>query len=434
MHSLVAKAESNNTGSMGMVICSPSHRGAVPIPHHQTRRPSVRPACLSCFDPTVSLSDLNRKRLLVPEQTRTTTKSCFSSATKRTMTRLSPSLLVSRSGRHDAGKPLVVLAGWLGCKARNLRRYEEMYQSLGFDTVVHIATPLQVMEACSTLPSPLSPSTSVAGTPAATSALFQGHAIQLGDRSFGIDKLGWTIVQDIHRHQCSSCLFHVFSNGGCFVWERVRNLLLEGQHTNEAGSYNASIHNNRNHRFGSHQNKSQAGRIGGKQGWQPNNRSDMMDTVRASMVGVVFDSAPAWMVPDHLFLPFTYCSWQEQLAVRMWWWTHSSSEITTDRAAHFWDSVANDSWDLPQLYLYSRSDDLTMHDKVTELLTARKKLFCDGNAQQGQCIFSTEWDSSPHCGHLLVHPDEYRESVERFVGVCLRRASQRNGEIPRAKL
>ena len=34
-----------------------------------------------------------------------------------------------------AGKPIVVLCGWLGCKERYLRRYREVYQQLGFHCI-----------------------------------------------------------------------------------------------------------------------------------------------------------------------------------------------------------------------------------------------------------------------------------------------------------
>jgi Eukaryotic protein of unknown function (DUF829) len=32
-------------------------------------------------------------------------------------------------------RPLVVLAGWLGGRVSQLKRYEELYQSIGMDTV-----------------------------------------------------------------------------------------------------------------------------------------------------------------------------------------------------------------------------------------------------------------------------------------------------------
>ena len=44
-------------------------------------------------------------------------------------------------------RPAVVLAGWLGCQPRHLRRYSEMYDCIGWDSLVRIGSPRSVITA-----------------------------------------------------------------------------------------------------------------------------------------------------------------------------------------------------------------------------------------------------------------------------------------------
>ena len=50
-------------------------------------------------------------------------------------------------------KPVVILAGWLGCHPRSLRRYDQLYKGLGWDTVIQIASPKSVVTSMSEGPS-----------------------------------------------------------------------------------------------------------------------------------------------------------------------------------------------------------------------------------------------------------------------------------------
>mmetsp|Transcript_16131 Transcript_16131/g.37037 ORF Transcript_16131/g.37037 Transcript_16131/m.37037 type:complete len:258 (-) Transcript_16131:1045-1818(-) len=96
-------------------------------------------------------------------------------------------------------RPLVVLAGWLGCKRRSLRRYESLYQELGFTGLVCIASLTMVLD-----------------------GRYRNHPTT-------IRELAREIIETIHASRCPVFLFHAFSNGGCFLWEQVRAILEEEQ-------------------------------------------------------------------------------------------------------------------------------------------------------------------------------------------------------------
>ena len=269
----------------------------------------------------------------------------------------------------QTGRPVVILAGWLGCKPRSLRRYESLYQKMGFTPLVRIAPPSLVMEGCSLTPN-LPPPSEIKRRRAPPSS--------------SLDDFGWEIIEAVYRGNPSVVVFHAFSNGGCFVWERIRDTL--GQQSLDAET------------------------------------SCVLDAVRSKLVGVVFDSAPAWYYSEGLLRAFAYCTWQEQLMARAQWWTKSSKPITEQRAIHYWDSMRNDPCDLRQLYLYSREDHLTIYAKLHELVEHRQATFGTDR------VLSEVFQSSPHCCHLLKHPSEYSAAVESFVRRCLY-----NSESPQSR-
>ena len=115
------------------------------------------------------------------------------------------SLLIMPSRR-----PRVVLAGWLGCQPRNLRRCEALYKTLGLEVVTCIATPLMVVGA-----SRSSPLLSEAAAP---------HG--------SIQALAWEVFREV---QDNPWFFHSFSNGGCFVWEQLRMIVEREKGTKPTG-------------------------------------------------------------------------------------------------------------------------------------------------------------------------------------------------------
>lgn len=254
------------------------------------------------------------------------------------------------------GRPLVILAGWLGSQRRSLRRYAALYEKLGLDVELRIATPAMVVEASRIspyLPKEDAPIDSIQG-------------------------LAWEVHELTRSRPC--WFFHAFSNGGCFVWEQVRKIQLEEATT-------------------SHQ----------------------------PPLGVIFDSAPAnYYGNDNLGKALSYCTWSEQASIQLQRFLGGArmQQQRQDRAKKFWNALRDDETDsIRQMYLCSHDDQLTPFSDLKELVQHRRQML------GADRVWMNDWESSPHCTHLLHHPDEYRDTVEAFVDVCLR-----NGEKIRSKL
>jgi hypothetical protein len=174
------------------------------------------------------------------------------------------------------------------------------------------------------------------------------------------------VCSQVQRHPC--WFFHAFSNGGCFLWEQVR-LLTE-------------------HRRG------------------------------PKPLGVVFDSSPSFYEGDknQLFKALLYCSWREQIQehLRIMWGGSKLRQQARIRAQQYWDRLRCDDWyNVRQLYLCSRDDELTPFAALEELMDHRRQI-CGSHI-----IWSHIWDSSPHCSHLLHHSQEYQQVLRAFVEECL---------------
>jgi hypothetical protein len=257
-------------------------------------------------------------------------------------------------------RPLVVLAGWLGCQPRHLGQYERMYQTLGLDVVTYIATPRMVVAANRSSPPFLSEDASPPNS---------------------IQALSWNIFR--HVQDRNIWFFHAFSNGGCFVWEQLRRILSEQQQQQQYSEISES------------RNKGAV----------------------SEPAGLVFDSSPAnYQGTDLLNQALAYCTWREKAVVRIeaLWGGASMKRKTQERARMYWDGLVQDKLDTRQLYLCCHDDDLTRFEDVKKLVRYRQDAFGKDR------VILKDWQSSLHCAHILKHPDEYREAVASFVASCLR--------------
>lgn len=229
-------------------------------------------------------------------------------------------------------RPVVILAGWLGCQPRSLRKYEALYKQLGLQVVIRIATPRMVVEASHSSP------------------------YQQDPLPGSIQSLAWEIHGITDKNPC--WFFHGFSNGGSFLWEQLRTI---AQHTG---------------------------------GTRP--------------VGVIFDSSPAnYYNHDNLSKAVSYCAWSERthLFLKKLWGGSKMTQERQQRALQFWTRLRQDTWNVRQLYLCSRDDDLTPFEDLKELVDERKGIHGEDR------IMLRVWQSSPRCAHLLFHPVEYREAA-----------------------
>lgn len=265
------------------------------------------------------------------------------------------------------GRPLVVIAGWLGCQPRSLRRYEALYRKLGFGVAkVVIATPRMVVKSST---EPLPPSIQIPKK----WPEYSPHTMQ---------DLAWDTLRQVHASKCSVVMFHVFSNGGGFFWEQVKRILQKRDEENDE-------------------------------------LNTTLNFIRSKVVGIVFDSCPAKYSPtdrNTLLDALSHCTWTErigayaQLASQM---SRLSLQDREERATEYFVGMRNDAWNVPQLYLCSKDDALTPYGPLQELVRHRRDMFGE------EIIVLCEWESSPHCCHLLQHPIEYEAAVSTFVDQCL---------------
>jgi Eukaryotic protein of unknown function (DUF829) len=266
---------------------------------------------------------------------------------------------------HVHGRPLVILAGWLGCQPRSLRRYEALYKKLGFGVVTRIATSNMVVMSVLHESSINYPS----GWP------------RKRQRQETMQDLAWETLRIVDSSQSSAILFHAFSNGGCFLWEQVKNILKTRADNEEVDS--------------------------------------KLQAIQSKLSGVVFDSSPAYYSPGDmsaLLAALQHCTWRERIgayAQLLWHMPMLGKTELEQRTTNYFESLKNDPLDIPQLYLFSKDDPFSQHDPIEELARHRQHLF--GRDR----ILLQKWESSPHCGHFLKHPVEYESAISTFVDLCL---------------
>jgi hypothetical protein len=266
---------------------------------------------------------------------------------------------------------LVVIAGWLGSQPKQLRRYEELYEQMGFQTHSRIATPSMIVKTCLDSSSKIHMPTN---WPPSRNSLTS------------VEDLAWDILARVHETQSKCVIFHVLSNGGCFVWEHIR-LILGG------------IHNDPN-----------------SDSVQP-----ILTSIQKSLRGVVFDSCPATDVAC-IDRALEYCSETEQADVLRelkqdslsFLRSDSSQQLLNARSTVYVDRLGSDDWALPQLYLYSESDHLATAPGIDALVDRRRDLLGK------RMIWRRRWKNSPHVSHIREHPSDYKNAVDSFVEFCLK--------------
>ena len=287
---------------------------------------------------------------------------------------------------HPSGgvhRPLVILFGWLGSKTQSYRRYQGAYADLGCDVWCRIATPLMVVES------------TYKQVPLTVPRMWPHHESSSSETT--MEGLAWSILAEIDASTHPMVLFHVFSNGGCFLWDKIRSIfrLADG----ERESHSQMPHTP-----------------------QPVKRG--LEVLRDRIIGVVFDSCPGsdlHRLPDAL----KHCTFAEQLKVmfssRYAFFHLASTQIEVEsRAKEYMNSLTEDSWHLPQLYLYSEDDALAPSQSLDVLVNIRKK------KHGSDIIWHKTWKESKHCSHFYHHPEDYREIISSFMKVCTQHSLTRH--------
>jgi hypothetical protein len=271
-------------------------------------------------------------------------------------------------------KPLVLLAGWMGCQPRHLRRYQDLYQKENFNVISKIATPVMVFRSCLY---PLEPIQVPAGWPRPSEDMHQAHSMQ---------DMAWDVMGGMNRSDNSVLLIHAFSNGGCFLWEHIRRCLA----LVESSSLPPNVVLQEEQR-------------------------EALIKLRQRVVGVVFDSCPGSELHE-IDKALAFCTPQERMQVLFqhgiqYLFLHQPyiENQIRQRAHSYYQNLKRDSWDIPQLYLYSQDDALIPFDSIDHLVQHRQNMF------GRDLIWSKSWETSPHCAHLVRHPLDYTRIIERFI-------------------
>lgn len=297
-------------------------------------------------------------------------------------------------------KPLVVLAGWLGCQQRSLRRYEELFTKKGFQVLSTVATPTQVAECCfRPLPSPslqcpsdwphTNHKDSLTSSSDVAKESMQSHA--------------WNILQEVHQHQSPYIVFYAFSNGGCFVWQEVRRILHAAATADKSSQIDRLAKDNNP-----------------IQNLEEEQHSQLL-TIQQRMAGVVFDSCPSRQLALMGFA-LAFCTWKERFNVAKAYGfdvvfsppflSQSKKTIANLRSVAYYRGLKEDPWELPQLYLYSHNDMLIPSTVVEDLVLHRRDML------GADRILSHKWMASRHCAHFVDHAEEYEATLDSFLDVC----------------
>ncbi len=244
---------------------------------------------------------------------------------------------------------LIILVGWLGCKEKNLNRFENAYRSLGYDVVTKIPPPPMVCLA----------------------SLYPPQSLErkVPFSRYTMDDMAYQIVEEFQHTEYSHLILHVFSNTGSFLWESIRQIIN-----------------------------------------RPLAASSIY--MKEKLIGIIFDSGPCDYSKDRdrrlLDGALDFCSQEDRVQLRQFLKKNDGSEMELQirqRAKDFWAGMKHCTLPIPQLYILSKDDKLTPFEALSELIQYRETRM-DENMIQKYAI-----ESSPHCRHFLTDENKYMESI-----------------------
>jgi hypothetical protein len=275
---------------------------------------------------------------------------------------------------------LVVIGGWLGCNPKHLKPYERLYNSLGFDALSFVASPLCVID--STISHQNSPQEKIhipsfEQWPSISTNAFVDASSRKSDSK--MQALAWKVLGDIHNSEAEVFIYHSFSNGGCFLWESICQILL----LKDKQDCNHEI-------------------------------LTVLERLHDKCKGVIFDSCPAWFGTNQepsskLWQALQHCTEEERQRVHSIYGAriHTVDEGMVDRNLEYFENLTTFPFDIPQLYLYSKNDDLSRHEYISKLIDIRR-------SRQKHPVLEKAWERSIHCSHLREHGEDYKKAVKAF--------------------
>jgi hypothetical protein len=275
------------------------------------------------------------------------------------------------------GKPpqaVVVLIGWLGALPRHLEKYSStVYTDWN----------------CATL----------SGTAHTRTIMFKKDEVLAK-----LAKEGLTALSDFL--ESSNCprlpvFFHIFSNGGAFVWEHMDKLL--GSANDRLFSSLTSIDTEDT----------------------PLHCNTNFYAIRRNLSGVIFDSSPAYPTwrsgkaalegslggSAPVLLKFflscvLYVAYQIELAVNF------LRGNRQHRLLEFWDYFLESELCDQEAFIYSTSDGVTDASHLQDFIAGRRR-------RRGATVSVLEFEDSDHVQHFVRHQERYSAFARQFVLDCL---------------
>ena len=252
----------------------------------------------------------------------------------------------------ETDKPLVILAGWLGCHLKNLDRYATLYKSLGFKVMRVIAKPATIIMASTE------------------------ERDQAGIHRETMYQLAMEVVNNASSLPSSHIIFHVFSNGGCFLWESICKILSVEELSTQA------------------------------------------KILKMRLQAVVFESSPAHYTENSNLLnnALKFCSPSDREIAHNYLQCREAllgkekySQMNLQRARDYWEGLKNCTFPVHTLYICSKNDKLTPFEELYDLIQHRV------SQQQSYIVEYCIFEDSAHCQHILKYPLEYEECILSFV-------------------
>lgn len=272
---------------------------------------------------------------------------------------------------------IVILAGWLGSKPKDLEKYKRCYESLRWNVMIYIASPMAVGDAI----------------------LPQEKGKEYKDDEFeSIPGLAQRIINDLYLQQikCNSSsrtiqfIWHSFSNGGVFLLNQFYPLFVSSPRHLPANI---------------------------------DNKHNTVSSDPPQLIGLVFDSSPCYYQnvsglhrasQNNAF----GASNAEVVQILELLQTNDPNGSQIQQRAHqFWRHMKTQSYnDIPEMYIYGTKDNLTPCSKLKELIQFRRHRKQHGN--QYHHHQTLELLSSKHCQYLQYFPHEYQNAVTIFLESC----------------
>lgn len=262
---------------------------------------------------------------------------------------------------------VVVLLGWWGAQKRNVHKYGQLYQQRNCATIVGVPDKIATLRV----------------DEAALSVYAQECVVETATMLRGLESA---------QKRPIPVTFHLFSNGGCFVFEQMELLF-------QKASANAE-----------------------EEGSTPKDTDQDLLLVRDRLRGQIFDSSPAYLTAqsgtaalEGAFPNALVASILKGVLLSMHSATHVRDKLfgIPTRTETFWNRYLESNLCRHQAFVYSSHDRVTDHVQLDELIQYRNKKFPD------LTIMVKKFDDSEHCTHYPKHKEEYTEFVTEFLGAVV---------------